>query len=96
MEKFHPTFESAVESYLIDAYMIPSGRGRTREVAGQSVSFLQRSLRQDGWRGLGSCLADFERMLQMNGFRIVEATSVRRGQRAMIVIGKAARTKVSL
>ena len=38
---------------------------------GQSISFLQTSLRQDGWRGLGSNLSQFEDLLESLGFKLV-------------------------
>ena len=49
----------------------------------EAVSYLQRCLREDGWRGLG-CLADFEDRMRGLGFT-VRAGRNNRGQRRIEV-----------
>ena len=48
------------------------------EDGAESVSYVHRSLSQDGWRGLG-VLADFEQRCRQLGFTVRRGTN-RRGQ----------------
>jgi len=63
-------FDDAVLDYLLAA-----------GESGESVSYLQRSMREDGWRGLGSCLVDFEDMLREHGFTVTPNQRNERGQK---------------
>lgn len=49
----------------------------------EAISYLHRTLQQDGWRGLG-CLADFRSLLVELGFTVREGRNDR-GQRRIEV-----------
>jgi hypothetical protein len=52
-------------------------------IQGNAVSFVQDSLRYDGWKNLGY-LSDFEEVLKRAGFKIVAGRN-HRGRRCRIV-----------
>lgn len=89
---FQKRFVDAVLAHLRCTYVVDQRRNPTRgggytdgqKIEGQAVSFLLRSLRDMGWKGLGN-LNDFETLLYRAGFKVVEARSERRNQLARVV-----------
>jgi hypothetical protein len=51
----------------------------------EAVSYLQKVLREDGWRGLG-CLADFEDRMRELGFTVREGRNSRSQRRIEVSI----------
>lgn len=78
-------FTTTVRNLLRENYTVNGN-----SVRGQAVSYLRMLLRDEGFYRLGSCLADFERMLRQEGFDVEEGKN-RRGQRAVVVFEGGAR-----
>jgi hypothetical protein len=52
----------------------------------QAVSYLRTCLYQDGWKGLGSCLADFETMCEDLGFTVRKGKNSRGQTRTEVTL----------
>lgn len=89
------TFQEAIQEALTDTYMVPTGEpGKCKEVRGQSISFLQTTLRARGWKGLGgrwtsNGFRDFSDILQDYGFVVErDGTNLRKGTPCTVVYSK--------
>lgn len=69
----------AVRAHLNETYTDSEGN----EFKGQAISFLQKSLREEGWRKFGGRWG-FEGLLQRKGFVVITGRN-RRGQKAQVV-----------
>jgi hypothetical protein len=67
---------------LINAILGYVARG---ENGSESISFIQRSLQQDGWKGLGN-LAHFENLVKSLGFTVRDGKNSRGQSRREVTL----------